>query len=126
MVIKVKIQIFKLNPMLKSNKAFKLLLVEIKSNSSMLMGFEIARGKGSTKQAKMPYFHLTLTNVLNELANSIHIILFSHSRKIYLFYSLNQGKYIYSIPLIEENIRADTKLGFLYGEIGQVIAETVA
>ena len=92
MVIKVKIQMFKLNPMLKSNKALKLLLVEMKANSSMLMGFEIAK----IVQNKQKYLIFTVppTNELNELANSIYIIIFSHLRKIYCIHSTKGNIFI--------------------------------
>lgn len=92
MVIKVKIQIFKLNPMLKSNKALKLLLVEMKANSSMLMGLEIAR----IVQNKQKYLVFTVptTNELNELANSIYIIIFSNLRKIYFIHSIKGNIFI--------------------------------
>ena len=92
MVIKVKIQIFKLNPMLKSNKALKVLLVEMKANSSMLMGLEIAR----IVQNKQKYLVFTVptTNELNELANSIYIIIFSNLRKIYFIHSIKGNIFI--------------------------------
>ena len=45
----------KLVPKLKTNKSLKLLLVDMKANSSIL--HEIANCRSGTKQAKMPYFH---------------------------------------------------------------------
>ena len=42
----------KLVPKLKTNKSLKLLLVNMKANSSIL-----TRWKGCQKQAIMPYFH---------------------------------------------------------------------
>ena len=44
---------FQLVSKLKTNKLLKLLLVDIKANSSILIG----NGRDGTKQAKMPYFH---------------------------------------------------------------------
>ena len=44
----------------KTNKSLKLLLVDVKANNSILMGFE--NGRDGTKQAKMPYFHCGLSS----------------------------------------------------------------
>ena len=52
MVNKAKLYMLKLVPKLKTNKSLKLLLVNMKANSSIL-----TRWKGCQKQAIMPYFH---------------------------------------------------------------------
>ena len=49
----------KLVPQLKTNKLFKLLLVDMKVNGNILMRLEMAV---IAKQAKMPYFHCCLSS----------------------------------------------------------------
>ena len=55
MVSTAKLCILKLVPKLKTNKSLKLLLVDIKANSSILMRLKMA-GMAQNK-AKMPDFH---------------------------------------------------------------------
>ena len=54
MVSTAKLYMLKLVPKLKTNKLLKLLLVDMKANSSIFMRLEMA---WMAKNAKMPYFH---------------------------------------------------------------------
>ena len=58
MVSTAKLCILKLVPKLKTNKSLKLLLVDIKANSSILMRLKMS-GMAQNK-AKMPDFHCCL------------------------------------------------------------------
>ena len=60
MVSTVKLYMLQLVPDLKTNKSLKLLLVDKKMNSSILMRLEMA-GMTQNKQ-KLPYFHCDLSS----------------------------------------------------------------